>query len=41
MYQDKAARKSRAAAPSAAIDGEKRPSVFAKIPRQPAADRAH
>jgi diguanylate cyclase (GGDEF)-like protein len=42
MYQDKAARKSRAAsAPPEPAEGGKRPSVFAKIPRQPAADRAH
>jgi diguanylate cyclase (GGDEF)-like protein len=46
MYQDKAMRKSRAATPTtpaAAVDAAStpRPSVFAKIPKQPAADRAH
>ena len=43
MYQDKAQRKARlhGPAPQAADPNAKRPSVFAKIPRQPAADRAH
>ena len=43
MYQDKAQRKARlnAPAPQAADPNAKRPSVFAKIPRQPAADRTH
>jgi diguanylate cyclase (GGDEF)-like protein len=41
MYQDKAQRKARPApTPAPPVEpGVKRPSVFAKIPRQPAADR--
>jgi diguanylate cyclase (GGDEF)-like protein len=43
MYQDKAQRKARLNAPAQQTPDPnvKRPSVFAKIPRQPAADRAH
>jgi diguanylate cyclase (GGDEF)-like protein/putative nucleotidyltransferase with HDIG domain len=45
MYQDKAQRKSRAVTPSEPMavpdPNPNRPSVFAKIPRQPAADRTH
>jgi diguanylate cyclase (GGDEF)-like protein len=47
MYQDKALRKTRTAAtaepvPSTATESPtSRPSVFAKMPRQPAADRTH
>jgi diguanylate cyclase (GGDEF)-like protein/putative nucleotidyltransferase with HDIG domain len=45
MYEDKAIRKSRAAAtaetPPASDAATPRPSVFAKMPRQPAADRTH
>jgi diguanylate cyclase (GGDEF)-like protein/putative nucleotidyltransferase with HDIG domain len=41
MYQDKAQRKARAATPASTQPEAKRPSVFAKIPRQPATDRAH
>jgi diguanylate cyclase (GGDEF)-like protein/putative nucleotidyltransferase with HDIG domain len=43
MYQDKAQRKARVHGPAQPPPDPnvKRPSVFAKIPRQPAADRAH
>ena len=41
MYQDKAQRKARPTSAPPAEPGVKRPSVFAKIPRQPAADRTH
>ena len=45
MYQDKAQRKSRAVTPSEPVAvpeaNPNRPSVFAKIPRQPAADHTH
>jgi diguanylate cyclase (GGDEF)-like protein len=47
MYQDKAARKGRAAVPAEtapapeAASTTARPSVFAKMPRQPAVDRTH
>jgi diguanylate cyclase (GGDEF)-like protein/putative nucleotidyltransferase with HDIG domain len=47
MYQDKALRKSRRgspgaeAAPSVDAPATPRPSVFAKIPKQPAVDRTH
>ena len=42
MYQDKAERKTRAATPEGADEPPaKRPSVFAKIPRQATPDRTH
>ena len=47
MYEDKALRKSRAARPAEtaptpeAVPATPRPSVFAKMPKQPAADRTH
>jgi predicted signal transduction protein with EAL and GGDEF domain len=47
MYQDKAMRKGRAAAasepakPTNTAPAAPRTSVFAKIPKQPAADRTH
>ena len=41
MYQDKAERKSRTSVRSLEEMPGKRPSVFAKIPKQPASDRTH
>jgi diguanylate cyclase (GGDEF)-like protein/putative nucleotidyltransferase with HDIG domain len=41
MYQDKALRKQAATQPATEQAGVKRPSVFAKIPKEPAADRTH
>jgi diguanylate cyclase (GGDEF)-like protein len=41
MYQDKAERKARLASHALEEVPGKRPSVFAKIPKQPAADRTH
>ncbi len=41
MYQDKAERKARSSVQVLAEMPDKRPSVFAKIPKQPASDRTH
>ena len=41
MYQDKAERKARTSMRTLEEMPGKRPSVFAKIPKQPASDRTH